>query len=129
MLSFPALVRPWTPPGQWSSVRPTSGSFQAAHPRCSVCTPTPWRLSLGSPVFLQPQAGKGGLRHAPCLSHSIMLSFHSPLPRETESLTAKILVLFVNIQTLPLGKGKYFHSFILSLKGKKEEMKWSVFVL
>ena len=49
----------------------------------------------------------------------LTVNFDGSLPLEVESLTSKILVLFLNIQTLPLGKQKYLHSIILCMKGKK----------
>lgn len=49
----------------------------------------------------------------------LTVNFDGSLPLEVESLTSKILVLFLNIQTLPLGKEKYLHSIILCMKGKK----------
>lgn len=57
-----------------------------------------------------------------------IINFDGSLPLEAKSLTIKILVLFLSIQTLPLGKGKYLHSIILCMKGKKEKIKWFNFV-
>jgi hypothetical protein len=57
------------------------------------------------------------------------INLDSSLSLETESLIAKILVLFLNIQTLPLGEGTYLYSIILCMKERNEKMKQFEFAL